>query len=63
LTHRDDIWDDSELLEGPHLLSRSAEAGLNFISDTDPSDIVNDLVYLKIKIEIIENTLLTGLCI
>jgi hypothetical protein len=45
--YRDDIWNDSKLLEGPHLLPCSAQAGLSLIGDTDSSDIMDDLVNLE----------------
>lgn len=45
-TYRDYVWQDPELLEGPHVLPGSAESGLNLVGDADTSVLPNDLVDL-----------------
>ena len=47
--HRNDVWQDSELLEGPHVLPGSAQAWLNFVGDANAAMFSDDLVDLLDK--------------
>jgi len=59
--HRNDVRSDPKLLKGPHVLSGSAESGLNLVGDADPAVFPDYLINLekkiKIKTTIIKNVL------
>jgi hypothetical protein len=48
-SHRNDVRSDPKLLKGPHVLSGSAESGLNLVGDADPAMFSDYLINLEKK--------------